>query len=86
MDHSATQIHAELLFCNHNGTINLNVKKHLDRENSVRLDGGQLRLTTILDELQSSIDRYEEYLRVAKIGYTRAPTDRMEPKKRKPKN
>ena len=86
MDHNSTQIHAELLFCNHDGTINMNGKKHLDRENSVRLEGEQLRLTTILDDLQSSIDRCEENLRVAKIGYTRAPANRTELKKMKRKN
>ena len=57
-----SDIHHELLYCNHDGTINLNLKKHLTREKNVRLYNAQLRLTRILDNVQESLSRhYDEW-------------------------
>ena len=51
-------LHGELLFCNHDQTINLKIKKHLTSKKSVMQHRAGLRLTRILDEVDKSVTKY----------------------------
>ena len=69
-------IHSSLLYCNHDGTVNQNVKKHLTSEKYVRLVTAHLRLTKILDTMQDSINKYPESKRL--ICLTRPEPENIE--------
>ena len=51
-------LHGELLFCNHDQTINLRIKKHLTSKKSALQQRAGRRLTRIIDEVDESVSRH----------------------------
>ena len=60
----ASNLHSALLFCNHDMTTNLSIKKHLSNKKDTWQDNSGVRLTGILNNIDQSIKRsYSESLR-----------------------